>query len=485
MIEVLDAQYHSLPVSTRMPFRYGIAVLTQVPHLFLELTVKVDGVSQQGLAADNLPPKWFVKNAGETFDKELADMIAVIEHACETARELGEKETVFEVWKACYEAQKVWAQTQDHPPLLWQFGLSLLERALIDAYCRAKNVSFAKALRENKFGLELGFFNPALEGAEPASALPEKPLNSLNARHTVGLSDPLTDADIPDEDRADDSLPQSLKATLDVYDLSHLKLKLSGDSNVDFKRLEAIAKMLEARNRDFVFTLDGNEQYKSLEDFRTFWQALVSQESLEGFMEGLLFVEQPFPRDIALSDNLKKDLLAWHGRPPIIIDESDAGLGSLAKALAAGYVGTSHKNCKGIFKSVANAALLQRRRLAEPERLFVMSGEDLTNIGPVALQQDLAVLASLGIDHAERNGHHYFKGLSMFSKDVQEKVLEHHADLYTQHNNFVTLNIQGGELSLDTVTNAPFGLGTYPDMAQFAELKEVVKQFQTQRRHTP
>ena len=478
MIKVIDVNYHSLPVSTRMPFRYGIAVLTQVPHLFLELTVDIDGQAQQGLAADNLPPKWFVKNAGETFDKELADMMAVIEHTCDTAKNLDEKKSVFDIWKVCYETQKNWAQSRDYPPLLWQFGLSLLERALIDAYCRAKNITFAKALRENQFGLELSFFNSSLEGVAPASALPKEPLKTLHARHTVGLSDPLTDADIPDEDRANDSLPQSLEATLDTYGLSYLKLKLSGSRDTDFKRLEAIAAMLDARDRDFVFTLDGNEQYTSLEEFITFWQALVSQKSLVSFLDGLLFVEQPFPRDIALSDALKNDLLAWDERPPIIIDESDAGLGSLAAALEAGYVGTSHKNCKGIFKSVANAALLQQRRLAEPGRLFVMSGEDLTNIGPVALQQDLAVLASLGIDHAERNGHHYFKGLSMFSDKLQAEVLEHHPELYMRHDGFVTLNIQEGKLALDTVTNAPFGLNTYPDVAQFANLSEVVKQFQ-------
>nr|CAA9221655.1 hypothetical protein AVDCRST_MAG63-500 [uncultured Armatimonadetes bacterium] len=61
---------------------------------------------------------------------------------------------------------------------------------------------------------------------------------------------------------------------------------------------------------------------------------------------------------------------------------------------------------------------------------MVMSGEDLTNIGPVALQQDLAVMATLGIESVERNGHHYFAGLSQFPESVQRQVLEHHSDLY-------------------------------------------------------
>ena len=59
-----------------------------------------------------------------------------------------------------------------------------------------------------------------------------------------------------------------------------------------------------------------------------------------------------------------------------------------------------------------------------------MSGEDLANIGPVALLQDLAVVASLGVRSVERNGHHYFAGLSAFPRAVQQQILTHHGDLY-------------------------------------------------------
>ena len=38
-------------------------------------------------------------------------------------------------------------------------------------------------------------------------------------------------------------------------------------------------------------------------------------------------------------------------------------------------------------------------------------GEDLTTVPTVALEQDLALHAALGITHLERNGHHYFAGL--------------------------------------------------------------------------
>ena len=68
---------------------------------------------------------------------------------------------------------------------------------------------------------------------------------------------------------------------------------------------------------------------------------------------------------------------------------------------APGYAGTSHKNCKGIFKGLINRCLIEQRR--SDGETTIMSGEDLCNVGPVALLQDLAVCAALGIESVERN----------------------------------------------------------------------------------
>jgi len=75
--------------------------------------------------------------------------------------------------------------------------------------------------------------------------------------------------------------------------------------------------------------------------------------------------------------------------PAIIIEESDGSLDHLLRAIELGYRGTSaDKNCKGIVKGLANAALLKKHVLTH------LSGEDLANAGPVALLQDLSVTAS-------------------------------------------------------------------------------------------
>jgi hypothetical protein len=174
---------------------------------------------------------------------------------------------------------------------------------------------------------------------------------------------------------------------------------------------------------------------------------------------------------VALSEDVKRELLAWPDRPPMIIDESDGEVRTAAQALAGGYAGTSHKNCKGVFKGVANACLIAHRRRQHPGANFVISAEDLSNIGPVSLMQDTAVVASLGIPHAERNGHHYFRGLSMLPDDLQSQVLAAHGDLFHRHpRGFVTTRITSGTSGVGSVVDAPFGVAVPFNPSRFTPI---------------
>jgi len=269
-------------------------------------------------------------------------------------------------------------------------------------------------------------------------------------------------------------LPQSLATSIAAYDLTHFKIKVQGEVETDVARLRAIADLFDTLDvADYAFTLDGNEQYRSVAAFRDFWQALHEDSALESFLRHLLFVEQPLHREVALSEPVGAALRNWSERPPIIIDESDGALESLPTALARGYQGTSHKNCKGVFKGIANACLIARRNREQPGARFVISGEDLANVGPVALLQDLAVLATLGIEHAERNGHHYFAGLRMLPRAVQTQMLSEHGDLYRMHDDqFATLAIEEGRIEIDSVVDAPFGLRVHLDPSQFTPLDQ-------------
>jgi hypothetical protein len=402
-------------------------------------------------------------------------MLEVIAHARAAAEHGGAAESVFDFWQSLYAAQKAWAGSR-FPPLLWNFGVTLLERVVIDAFCRARRVPFAHAVRENLFGVRLGEIFPELADCTPGALLPARPLRSTIIRHTVGLTDPLTEPEIPQADRPNDGLPEDLETYFRVDGITHLKIKLGGTVEGDLARLHRIVRLVESVGHKVFFTLDGNENFKAVEPFRRLWESLRADPVVARFLEGLIFVEQPFHRDVALTSETCAELRAWAQRPPMIIDESDSGIGVLLEALEGGYVGTSHKNCKGIFKGLANTCLLALRRRAHPETPYQMSAEDLTNIGPIALPEDLAVLASYGIEHAERNGHHYFAGLNQFPKAVQQEVLRVHPDLYEAHPaGFPTLRIRNGRIAIGSAVDAPFGLPGDIDLSEIDSLETWTK----------
>ncbi len=468
-IQIRNSRVFRFEMRTRMPFRYGITTLTDLPHAFVRLDVEVNNTPAVGIAADHLPPKWFTKNPDSPAEEDIAEMLRVLHHALALADGAG-GDSVWQIWREWYDAQARWGAEENLAPLLTNFGVSLVERALIDAVCRATGQTFAQALRQNTLGIRLDEIHPTLAGLSPADLLPAQPLSRIIARHTVGLSDPLTDADVSEEERLDDGLPQSLAACIQTYGLRHFKLKVGGNKDHDLERLHRIAEVIaEYAPADYAYSVDGNESYKTLDDFRSFWEGVSGSARLKEFLTHLIFVEQPLHRSVALSPEVAAMNRNWperEQRPPLIIDESDATLESLPTALNLGYAGTSHKNCKGVFKGIVNACLLAaHRRQGEPA---LLTGEDLSNVGPVALLQDLTVMANLGIESVERNGHHYFAGLSMFPPEVQQQVLGAHPDLYhTGGRGWPTLTIEDGKIDLTSLNAAPFGVGFDLDVTRF------------------
>lgn len=467
-VTIQSCDIHLTNLATRMPFKYGIATMVRVPHAFIRVHARIDGKDSTGLAADLLPPKWFTKDPGKPMDEEVGEMIRVIRHACEAAAGM-EADSVFNVWRALYKTQHEWAANQNLPPLLAHFGTSLVERALIEAACRAMEAPFSMGLMENQFGVRLGEIHPSLNKHVPSAFLPARPLERITIRHTIGLADPLRDQDIPSDSRLNDSLPQSLEACIQTYGLKHFKIKVTGQLDNDLQRLEQIASIISGSvGESCRFSLDGNEQFKSISEFRDFWETIVRRPALKEFLNSLLFIEQPLHRDVALNADVKEMFDDWPVRPPVIIDESDGELDCLPRALELGYAGTSHKNCKGVFKGIINRCLIGDCAARRPEERYLMSGEDLATIGPVSVIQDLAVMATLGIESVERNGHHYFSGLSMFPQEIQKGILTNHGDLYRQSSKgWPALDIQDGVVRMTSVNESPFGLGFSLDPAQF------------------
>lgn len=135
-IKIREARACIQPVETRMPFRFGIAEMRRMPHLFLRVTLEQGGARATGLAADHLVPKWFTKNPRTTCDEDIREMREVVLEACRVAEDAAGESTPFALWWEIYHEQQRRAKVRGWPPLLASFGASLIERALLDAFCR-------------------------------------------------------------------------------------------------------------------------------------------------------------------------------------------------------------------------------------------------------------------------------------------------------------------------------------------------------------
>jgi hypothetical protein len=465
-------QFFVLRTRTRFPFRYGIASMTDVPHVFVRTTVTSGGKSATGVTAEGLPPKWFTKDPATTFEQDLPEMLESIRHAADVGLAAAtEAVSFFDLWRELNRRQFEWAAARGMPTLVAGLGVALVERAALDGLCRVKATPLHRLLAENGLGLRIGEIYDELQRLEVNDLLPPSPLGACYVRHTIGLADALSAGELTPHDRVQDGLPQDLESSIRAYGLRYFKLKLSGVDQRDLRRLVDLARLLERQTRgDFHVTIDGNENFEDFDAFRVFWERVAGEPALAEIRRRTIVIEQPVHRDRALTDAAGSALQRWPDRPRLIVDESDGAIGDVPRALDLGYAGASYKNCKGIVKGIANACLLASRR--RQGGVEVLTGEDLCNLGPLALQQDLAMMAILGVDHVERNGHHYYRGLSMFPRDWQDALLRTHDDFYALHDGgFARLRIEGGRISLASVNRAPFGVEPQLDVTGFAPLE--------------
>jgi L-alanine-DL-glutamate epimerase-like enolase superfamily enzyme len=245
-------------------------------------------------------------------------------------------------------------------------------------------------------------------------------------------------------------LPETLEEVIARYGHRWFKLKVGGDAKADVDRLSAIAAVLDQIPEPYHVSLDGNEQYAEAGAVID----LLSSIDNKRLASSIVFIEQPIKRQNALA----ADISRLAKLKPVIIDESDDSLDAFPRAKALGYRGVSSKTCKGLYKSLINAA----RCKAWGDGYF-MTGEDLTIQAGIALQQDLALVSLLGLTHVERNGHHYVNGMAGLPAHEQEQFLVNHADLYEQTYGAVRVRIKGGMMQMKSLDCPGFASRAMPD----------------------
>ncbi|MEQ1807141.1 MAG: enolase C-terminal domain-like protein [Burkholderiaceae bacterium] len=457
-------------VVLRMPFRFGVVTLTQAPQAFARVRVRLaNGRSSTGMAAELLAPKWFDKNPALSNEDNFEQLRASVG----LARELyldGACTTAFGHFTRHYPQQIERAAALALNPLVANYGPALLDRAVLDALCRALQQPFHEVLRENLCGIGATPLCADLDGFDFAGFLAAlRPAPQIAARHTVGLVDPIVRAD--QGERVADGLPETLEEVVQTYGHRWFKLKVAGNVDADVQRLTRIAAVLDRIDGDYHATLDGNEQYDGVDGVLELWGRMRSEPRLARLCSAIVFIEQPIKRQVALQQSVSA--LAAH--KPVILDESDDALDAFVRGRAMGYTGVSSKTCKGLYKSILNAARCVmwnaqagnaqtgEGAIPSPSPRYFMSAEDLTIQAGLALQQDLALVALLGITHVERNGHHYVNGMASLPVAEQEAFLAAHPDLYERSHGAVRVRIRDGHLAIGSLSAVGYASGALVD----------------------
>ena len=453
------------PVRLRLPFRFGVVTLTECPQAFVRARIElVDGRSAVGGAAELMAPKWFDKNLALSNDDNFDQLRDVLRAAREAYLADPSPDTAFGHFARHHGAVLAAGAARGHNPLLASYGPALLDRALLDALCRALGTSFYAAVQANAVGL--GARHAAFAGFDwDAFVHTLRPARSIAARHTVGLVDAITAADL--RDSVHDGLPETLEQVVAHYGHRHFKLKVGGRVDGDLARLGAIAAVLDRIDGDYLVSLDGNEQYADAEGVLALLARLRETPALARLWRSIAFIEQPIARAKALD----VDVHALAALKPVIVDESDGELDAFVRARDRGYGGISSKTCKGFYKSLLNAARCARWNAESPGAHYFLSGEDLTTQAGLAVQQDLALVNLLGLTHVERNGHHYVNGMAALPAAEQQAFLQAHPDLYEHSHGAVRLAIRGGRLAIASLACTGFASAALPDWAHMQPLR--------------
>ena len=447
----------------RLPFRFGVITVTEGTQAVIRATIALeDGRTATGVAAESLGAKWFDKSPAFSDAQNLDQLRQSLSLAIGLYQGQGWS-TPFGLYASTYRDQIARGAELGLVPLVASYGPALLDRAILDALGRAMGLSFAAMIARNVPGIAaVPELTPDLSGCDlPRFLGGLRPGRTIAARHTVGLLDPIVAADQAPGDRVDDGLPETLEEVVRAYSTRYFKLKVAGNVAADLDRLARIAAVLDRDAGDYRATLDGNEQYDSVDGIAELWRRMQETPALARLVAATLFIEQPIKRAQALARPV--DALAR--LKPLIIDESDGELSSFPDALRLGYSGVSSKNCKGLYKSMLNAARVAKLNAQAGAPKYFMSAEDLTTLAGVSVQQDLALVSLLGLTHVERNGHHFIDGMSFAPEREQAAFARAHPDLYSRSAGPARLIIDNGQISLGSLACPGFAVAADMDFA--------------------
>ncbi|MBR1150269.1 mandelate racemase/muconate lactonizing enzyme family protein [Bradyrhizobium sp. JYMT SZCCT0428] len=452
-IAVRDILFFERPIPFAKPFRFGSVVITSSVQVFVRAEIEIEGKGTSiGASAEMMASKWFDKRAHLSPQQTIDGLRRALAIARELYLARSGFDTAFGHHAAIIAAQVEACAKEDIPPLAAGFGPAEIDKAILDALLRGLGANFFDGMAANVAGIDARLAPDLGDDAIAQFLSGRRRLERVAIRHTVGMDDKV----------------EGEGGVADAHENAgarYFKLKLNGDPAADAARLIRIGDELAKLPYEYKVTLDANEQYADLGALGALVERLDRDGALKPIAGKLLYIEQPMPRDITRQSPLG----ALAGRD-FIIDEADDSYDAFPAARALGYRGISSKSCKGIYKSVINAARAAKWS-ADGGRYFI-SGEDLTCQAGLGVQQDLALGALIGVTHAERNGHHYVDGFAETPAAEADAFLVAHPDLYIRDGNIIRLSIHDGDLLTGSLAAPGFATSAHPEWSALPPLQQ-------------
>jgi len=440
-MQVAAAELYFLPVHTRLPLKFGPETLTEVTCA----RVRVRGVDAAGHTAEGwgetpLSVQWVWPGQTPCAERQQALQqccvelttvwagLAVRGHPLEIGHHFLES-VLPDFWRGFNRRHRPAAE-----PMPWLAAL-----VCASAFDLATHDAFGQLLRRPVYATYTpaflrqdlaAFLQPApgtavsFHGKFPADFLLPEPRRRLVAWHLVGGLDALEPQDLTGSE-PQDGHPVLLPDWIRRDGLKCLKVKLRGtDAAWDYERLVRVGRIAAAHgvdwlSADFNCTVTDPDYVNAILD-----RLRDEQPRLYGM---LLYVEQPFPYDLAAHP---LDVHSVAARKPLFLDESAHDWRVVRRGRELGWTGVALKTCKTQTGALLSACWARAHGLA----LMV---QDLTNpmlaqIPHVQLAAHLPTL--MGVE----------TNAMQFYPDASRPEAAVHPGLYQRRDGAVDLSTLGG-----------------------------------------
>ena len=424
-ISLKSAELYYLPVSTRIPLRFGTEVVEEIECLRVKVAVENRSGSRdegwgevpfnvQWIWPDEISPGERTQVMKEFAARLAADLMTygVEGHALDIGwLVLGEY-----LEDARREFNSGRPGEAALPPRAAVAVFSAFDIAIHDAYGRVNGVPTYAAYQGEFFNHSLSYYlqsadieSGRFEGLYPADFFRMEPRRHLKVWHLVGGDDPLSAGDL-DGGHPDDGYPVLLGDWIRRDGLNCLKVKLFGGSlDDDLSRIAevgriALTERVSWLSVDFNCTV-GDTQYmvELLDRLRRDFPQIYAM---------LLFVEQPFPEtavEMELNVGTASEL------KPLFLDEALTHWGVIPRAKRLGWSGAALKTCKTQTAAVLSGCVARMYGMA----LMVM---DLTNPMISALAHAALAAHTPTLMGFESNAPQYYPAVSLPEEGIHPGI---------------------------------------------------------------